>query len=268
MILPLLCLLAAPPAEPLDAGFDALYHLQFKRAREIILRWQVENQGNPMGPAAIAASHLFEEFERHGVLTTDFFLNDDTLLGGIAGSPDKDRVSEFHRALNETRALARSRLSREPSHVESLLAMTLAAGMEADAAALLEKRQLEALLRIREAESHAKKLLALSPALGDAYMALGAASYIVGSLPVYKRAFAWAGGVKGDRQRGMQQLEMASRQGRFLKAYAKMLLALALLREKQGNKAVTLLDELIAEYPSSPLFARERKNFERAAGRQ
>jgi hypothetical protein len=99
-------------------------------------------------------------------------------------------------------------------------------------------------------------------------MALGAASYIVGSLPAYKRAFAWVGGVKGDRERGMRQLEMASRQGRFLKAYAKMLLALALLREKQGSRAVRLLDELIAEYPRSPLFARERKNFERAAGGQ
>jgi hypothetical protein len=262
VILAIICFLAPPQAAGLDAGFDALYHLQFGRAREVFAQWQKENPGNPMGPAAVAASYLFEEFESHGVLTTGFFLNDKTLLGGIAGSPDKVRVSEFHRSVREARTLAKSRLAKEPAHVESLLAMTLAAGMEADAAALIEKRQLEALLRIREAESHARKLLALAPGQGDAYMALGAASYIVGSLPAYKRAFAWIGGVKGNRMRGMEQLKIAASRGQYLRAYAKMLLALAFLREKQGNKAVALLDELIAEYPRSPLFARERRNFD------
>jgi len=215
-----------------------------------------------MGPAAVAASHLFEEFERHGVLTTGFFLNDETLLGGIAGTPDRARVSEFHRAVREARAAAKSRLEKDPADAEALLAMTLAAGMEADAAALIEKKQLEALLRIREAESYARKLIALAPGQGDAYMALGAASYIAGSLPAYKRAFAWLGGVTGDRRRGMEQLEAAASQGRYLRAYAKMLLALACLRESQGNRAAALLEELIAEFPRSPLFAREKRHFE------
>jgi tetratricopeptide (TPR) repeat protein len=261
VILALLCLLAPPAPATLDAGFDALYHLEFSRARQIFEQWRKQHPAHPLGPAAIAASHLFEEFEHHGVLTTAFFLNDETLLGGIKGTPRTTPVGEFHRAVQQTRTLARTHLDADPAHADSLLAMTLVAGMEANAASLIEKRQLEALIRIREAESHARKLLALAPGNGDAYMALGAASYIVGSLPAYKRVFARIGGVKGDRARGIEQLRIASARGRYLKAYAKMMLALALLREQQAPEARALLDELILQYPQSPLFRRERGNF-------
>jgi predicted Zn-dependent protease len=97
----------------------------------------------------------------------------------------------------------------------------------------------------------------VKPDSGDAYLALGAANYIIGSLPVHKRFLLRLGGVQGDRNLGMKQLEIAARQGDYLRPFAKILLALAALREKQADLARTELEELVHELPENPLFARE-----------
>lgn len=251
----LLC--AAAQAGELDAGFRLLYHLRFAEARAEFARWREARREDPMGRAAEAASHLFEEFERHGVLTTEFFLDDDLLLNGIRGKADAAAMRAFHEANGKARELAAAALARDPRDARALLALVLAAGMEADAASLIEKRQVRALKLIREAEELARRLLEAAPDAFDGYFALGAASYIVACLPAYKRALLWLGGVRGDKTRGMEQLRLAAQGGNYLRPYAKMMLALALLRERQAGEARTLIAELAGEFPGSPLFARE-----------
>lgn len=241
----------------LIAGFRALYHLRFDEARAAFRRWQQDRGADPMGYAAEAASHLFEEFERHGVLTTEFFLDDDRLLGGIKGKADPARTAAFEKANDRARALAEGVVEKDPRNADALLALTLAAGLNADFSSLILKRQIDSLRQIRLAERYARRLIAVAPERGDGYMALGAASYIIACLPAYKRALLWVGGVQGDKRRGMDELERAASSGAYLAAYAKVMLALANVREKNIGRAQQLLRELTAEYPDSPLFSRE-----------
>jgi len=56
---------------------------------------------------------------------------------------------------------------------------------------------------------------------------------------------------------GIQQLEIAAERGHYLRPFAKILLALAALREKQPEVARKQLTELVAEFPENPLFANE-----------
>jgi len=116
---------------------------------------------------------------------------------------------------------------------------------------------MEGVRLIRESESLAKQLIALRPDAADAYLALGAANYIIGSLPAHQRFFLWFGGIHGDRIAGMQQLRIAAKKGHYLRPYAKILLALAALREKQENVARGQFTDLTREFPDNPLFARE-----------
>src|SRR4029077_9394871 len=88
---------ASAPAAPsvmsdpgLDAGFRLLYEVKFEQAREAFAQWQRERPAEPLGPALEAASDLFEEFYRKGVLTSEFFLDDNRLLGGIKDKPDAE----------------------------------------------------------------------------------------------------------------------------------------------------------------------------------
>lgn len=239
------------------SGFHLLYEQKFPEARASFLGWDRQHSDDPFGHVAVAASYLFEEFYRQGVLTADFFLDDRKFLRGIQGEPDAARMAAFHSALEEARRDALARLRANGSDPEALFALTLAAGMEADALSLLEHRQFESLRQTANADAYARKLLAVRPDAADAWLALGAANYIIGSLSRPKRVVLWFGGIHGDRALGMEQLRKASTDGRYLRPFAKTLLALAARRERQNDLARELFRELTEEFPSSPLFAAE-----------
>ena len=282
-ILSLLCLLlwqtpAAVNAQPigdaatpafvsvpeLSSGFRQLYIQKFPEGRALFEAWAAENPDEPFGQVALAASYLFEEFYRQGVLTSDFFLNEKKFLHGIDGEPDPARMESFETAITRARELASQRLSKDPRDPEALYALTLSAGLESDADMILRKHNLDALRRLKEANAHAKALLAERPDAKDAYLALGSANYIVGNLSMGFRAMLWFGGVHGDKKLGMQQLAEAADGGRYLEPLAKIMLALAARREKQKALAQKLLHELAEEFPESPLYPAE---YAKAMGR-
>jgi tetratricopeptide (TPR) repeat protein len=241
----------------IETGFHRMYELRFDEARAEILAYRSERPNDPLGAVAEAASYLFEEFDREGVLTSEFFLDDDRFLGGITGTPNPERRTAFLAANDRAREMARKRLESNPADPDGLFALTLADGMQGDFEAVIEKRQLSALGSIRRAEQEAKRLLAVRADAQDAYVALGAANYIIGCLPAYKRFFLWFGGVRGDRQRGMEQLQMAAERGHYLRPLAKAFLALAAEREGQFDRALALFQDLAREFPANPVFARE-----------
>jgi hypothetical protein len=153
--------------------------------------------------------------------------------------------------------MAEALLKSEPRDSHSLLVLTMTDGMEADYDALLVKKQMAGLSLTKQADAEAAKLLAVDPSAEDAYMALGAANYVIGCLPSYKRAFLWFGGIHGDREKGMEQLQRAADHGHYMQGFAKAWLALAYEREHQPEQARKLLTELMAEYPANPLYAKE-----------
>lgn len=245
------------PVPELMTGFNLLYQQKFTEARATFTDWQSHNPEEPFGQIALAASYLFEELYRQGVLTSDFFLNEKRFLHGIEGKPDPDRMNSFHEALTRARALARQRQKTRPKDPEALFALTLAAGMESDALAILEKKQLDGLKRMKEANEHAKQLLAQHPDAADAYVAPGIANYIIGSLSPGYRFALWFGGIHGDKKLGMEEVAKTVDNGRYLRPFAKIMLALAARREKQNALAQKLLHELSEEFPSNDTFAAE-----------
>jgi tetratricopeptide (TPR) repeat protein len=206
---------------------------------------------------ANAASYLFEEFYRQGVMTSDFFMDDKKFLRGIEGKPDPERMENFRAELEQCRKLANGRLAKDKNDAAGLFSLTLAAGMESNADSILEKKHVEGLKRMKEANEHAKRLLAERPDAEDAWVAPGSADYIIGSLSSGYRMVLWFGGIHGDKKLGMELVEKTAEKGRYLEPFAKVLLALAARREKQDDLAKKLLLELTEEFPDSPLFAAE-----------
>jgi hypothetical protein len=240
-----------------DEGFRLLYELQFEKARASFLAWQKTHPEDELGYAWLAASYLFEELYEQGVLTSEFFLDDRRLFEGIRGRPDKQHGSAFRAAIMRAEDLAQRRLKTDSRDSDALFALTITTGMLADYTGLVEKRQLESLKLIREAERYAENLLTVKPDAVDAYVPLGAANYIIGSLPAHKRFFLWLGGIRGDRLRGVMQLQVAAMEGHYLRPFAKVLLALVARRENEPKLARKLLEELNGEFPDNPLFRRE-----------
>jgi hypothetical protein len=149
------------------------------------------------------------------------------------------------------------RLSRDPRDRDALLAMTLNSGLRSDFAALIEKRNVAALHYTKEATTWANQLLAADPTCSDAHLASGVSRYIIGSMAAPVRWILRIGGIAGDKAEGIAELQITARDGQLLAPYARILLAIAYVREKQPGRARELLIALQQEFPNNPLFGHE-----------
>jgi hypothetical protein len=241
----------------LDSGLFLLYDLKFSDARQHFALWEQQHPADSLGPSLEAAADLFQEYYSEGMLTSEFFGDDKQMFGGLPRKPDHELEAGFYDAARRSEQRAHWVLDSNPRDPNALFALTLDSGMLANHYSLIEKRQIEGLRQLREADRNAHQLLEVAPDTDDAYLALGVANYIIGCLPGYKRAVLRLGGVHGDKTLGMRQLALVATQGRYLRPYAKLLLALAAMRENQAPLAREELTQLSQEFPGNPLYARE-----------
>lgn len=241
----------------LDQGFRLLYNLDFDQAHQVFLSWQREHPQDPVGFTAEAAGLLFSEFHRLGVLESQFYSDDKSFLNRAKVVPDPTLRDGFNAALARAKITATARLATSPQDRDALFAMTLSAGLQADYAAMIEKRNLPSLRYTREANDWAAKLLAVDPDCYDAHVATGFSKYIIGSMPAPMRWIMRLGGVAGDKKEGLGELQLTANHGHYLGPFARILLAIAYVRDKDTARARGALAALRDEFPKNPLFARE-----------
>src|SRR5690348_12249203 len=217
---------------PLERGFTGLYNLDFAGAQNDFASWEKQHPEDPVGPVSEAAGYLFSEFNRLGVLEAQFFENDDAFAERPKLSPDPAVRDRFQRAINRAESLAHTRLATDAKDPDALFALTLAAGLQADYAALIEKRNLASLHFTKQASASAQELLAVCPNCYDAKLATGFSKYIIGSMAAPVRWILRMGGLPSDKQGGIADLQMTADHGHYLAPFARVLLAIAYVREK------------------------------------
>lgn len=245
------------PSASLDRGYQFAYNLDFSSAQREFTAWQQQHPDNPMGPVSEAAGFLFSEFDRLGILQTTLFEKDSSFENRKKISPDPRVRSRFYAALQRADDLVRQRLSKNPNDQDALFAQTLSFGLRSDYLAMVEKRNMASLGFTKQASASAKKLLKIAPTFYDAYLATGVGNYIIGSMAAPVRWLLHFGGYQGDKKTGINELQLTAEHGRFLAPFARLLLAVAYLRENDKPKARALLSGLRDQFPANPLFSRE-----------
>jgi hypothetical protein len=243
--------------EPLDQGYRALYNLDFDGAENAFMQWEMHEPRNPLGPASQASGYLFQEFERLGVLRSELFANDKSFESRSKLLPDPQLKLRFQEEISLADRLASDMVDRNPTSPDALLAKTLVNGLQADYAALIEKRNAESLSYTKKGRRWGERLLRADASCYDAYLAFGAENYLVSIKPMFVRWLAQLAGARADREQGIQQLRLTAQNGRFLKPFAKLLLAVAALRDHDALMARKLLTELQQEFPQNPLYSYE-----------
>jgi hypothetical protein len=244
-------------ASPLDRGFTGLYNLDFSGAQEDFSTWQRLHPDDPMGPVSEAAGFLFSEFNRLGVLEAQFYENDSAFVDRPKLTPDPALRDRFQNAITRAETLAQAKLAKDPRDRDALFAMTLSSGLQADYAALIEKRNLASLHYTKRASASAQELLAVCHDCYDALLATGFSKYIIGSLAAPVRWILRMGGLPADKQGGIADLQTTAEHGHYLAPFARILLAIAYVREKDRARALELLAGLQSEFPGNTLFPRE-----------
>jgi hypothetical protein len=241
----------------LDSGFHFLYDLDFDHAHEAFAAWQRQYPENPLGPACEAAALLFAEFNRLGVLESQFYQDDKAFEARKQFTPDPALRDRFNAELDRAEKSAQAQLAKDAKNRDALFAMTMASGLRADYAALIEKRNLASLHFTKQATVWSQQLLAVDPSCYDAHLATGVSQYVVGSMSAPVRWLVRLGGVSGDKQAGMRELQVTADHGQYLAPFARILLAIAYVRDKEKARARELLVTLRNDFPQNPIFARE-----------
>jgi hypothetical protein len=130
-------------------------------------------------------------------------------------------------------------------------------GLRSDYLALIDKRYLASIGYMKSAGVVAEKLLAVDPSCDDAYLAPGVENYILGLKPAPVRWLLRVYGAHTDKDQGIEKLRLTAEKGHYLRPFAKLLLAVAALRDKNRNQARNLLEGLAGEFPGNTLFQRE-----------
>ncbi len=247
----------------LDRGYRLLYNLDFRGAEAEFSSFQNANPDNPLGPVSEAASCVFSELNRLGILESRFFTADSAFRSRSELKPDPVVAARFNAALSNTDLLINKRLAENPRDRDALFARTLAAGLRADYTSLIEDRNIVALKFTREATTSAAQLLEIYPDYYDAYVATGISEYLIGSLSAPVRLVVRLGGYSGSRSQGIQHMQLAAERGRYLAPFARILLAIAYVREKRKDEAERVLSQLQIEFPANPLFTKELARLEK-----
>ena len=208
-------------------------------------------------PASDAAAYLFSELARLGSLEARLFVDDEQFKNRDKLSPDPEVKLRFTEEITAADRLADLALQKAGNDTNALFVKGLNYGLRANYAALIDKQSLAALSYTREGRPFAERLLAADPAAFDAYLGPGVENYLLSLKTAPVRFLLRMSGSETDRARGMEELRKTAQHGYYLEPFAKLLLAVAALRDDQRDRAAALLTELHNRFPDNELTRRE-----------
>jgi hypothetical protein len=254
---------AATPAVSLESGYAEMYNLQFADAHRTFHEWQRLHPQDPLGPVSDAAAYLFAEFDRLHILQSEFFTHDQHFITDNKLTPDPAVKRDFLAALQAGRALA----ARTPDDKNAIFATILASGLESDYTALIEKRYSASFKQMKAARAMAEQLLAQDPSYCDAWIAVGVENYMLSIKPAAVRWLLRMGGGQTSRAVGIEKLKLTAEKGHYLAPFARLMLAVAAMRDQDTGRARELLAGLVRDYPQNPLYRQELARMSTVASR-
>jgi hypothetical protein len=234
-----------------------MYDLKFDEAHLQLAQWQKAHPDDSLGPASDAAAYLFSELTRLGSLESALFVDDNRFKNRKTLDPDPKVKTSFNERIDQADHLADSVLQKSNADPRALFVKTLTHGLRADYVALIDGHGVRALSYTKAGRVYAERLLAADPQAFDAYLGPGVENYLLSLKPIALRVLLRLTGSQVDREAGLEKLQKTATQGYYLEPFAKLLLAVAALRDGQPEKARAILAELHQRFPDNELYTLE-----------
>jgi hypothetical protein len=251
------------PSVNVDAAFTRLYNFDFAGSRDVSNAYIASNGADPMGHTVRAASYLFAELNRLNALAGP--IGEEKVKGG-ALQPDPNVRAAFWKSVEEAQRLAQAKLQTDGSNREAMLAMAITSGLQRDYTALIDKKLRLSMDYIKAGQMWSSRLLAADPSSYDAYLNTGFSEYLIGSFPFFLKWVVKIDGVEGDKEKGFKLLEIAAKNGRYMKPFAQMLLANFYQKEGRRKDSERMLRALIDTHPENETFRRELNKLTKGKG--
>ena len=239
-----------------QSGIEALYNLDYDKARRDFSEIARLYPDNPAGPELLASSVWIKSLYQSRRLQSSLYSSESFYSKGD-DKVDQKVVDEFRNLTREAKRLAEVRLKKNPKDIEALYYLGAIAGLKASFHEAVERRHFAALREGSESVDRHRDVLRLDPKYIDAELTIGFYDYVVGSLPLPVRLLAGIAGARGSKKRGIATIERVAKEGRWSRDDAKSALILLYTREKRFKDVLALARELSAKYPRNYLYRLE-----------
>jgi tetratricopeptide (TPR) repeat protein len=238
------------------SGLDALYDLDYEKARKDFSELARLFPDHPAGPQLLAARVWIKTLYETRRLQSSLYSSESFYTQGD-DKVDAKVVAEFRNLTREAKRLAEARLKQNPKDIEALDVLAATAGLKASFEEAVERRHFAALRDGDNAVDHHREVLKLEPNFVDAELTVGLYEYVVGSLPLPIKIIAGITGFRGSKKRGLSLIEHVAKEGKWSRDDAKTLLIVLYTREERFADALALARDLSAKYPRNYLFRLE-----------
>lgn len=254
----LACLAPLRAEEPLvSKAYENFYNLQYDHAITEFTRLVAEEPAEPSAYNHLAQAILYRDMFRAGALESELVTGNNPFLRRpkVDASPEDQR--RFDECIGTALRLAGERLARNPGDLGALYARGVSYGLRANYNFLVRKAWRDALRDATSARKDHNRVTEIDPGFIDARMVQGLHDYLVGSLPFTWRVLGFLVGFRGDKDEGIRAVEMVASKGKINRIDARILLCAIYRREKRPERAVGLLEDLIARFPRNYLLPME-----------
>jgi len=244
------------PAQ-ISKGYRDMYNLDFAAAHATFQQYAAAHPEDPMPIGSDAAAYLFGEFDRLHIIDVQLFADQSRFDSRSKLTPDPAVRKAFDDRASQADHLADEALKKNPHDANALYVKTCVAGMRSDYALMIDKKDLTALSYSKQSSALSKQTLAADPTMYDAFLASGVENYMLSLKPATIRFFLGLTGSNTNKQEGIRLLHVTAEKGHYLAPFARMMLAVAALRDNQPQVARGILVALSKEFPRNSLYQRE-----------
>ena len=248
---------AASEPEPVRIAINHLRNLEYDQAKQGLEQWVKERPDDLYAWNYLATTTLYQEMFRQGVLESKVYGE-----GGEVFKPSKVPVTpefqtELFSVLERAQSLADQRLKQDPHDKNAMYWAGVAHGTRATYHFTLRKEYMPALREATAAYKLHEQLWKLDPGYADALLVVGVNNYVVGSLPWYLKVMASLTGRHGNKAEGLRQIQRAMEKGHYAREDARLILAVLYQREKMFREALSVYQQMAADYPRNYLLTQE-----------
>ena len=243
------------------AGWDAAYETDYVTARAKFAELRRLLPAHPIGDLSLASIVWQEYLFRTRRFQTTLYQKNSSFYDGAQHTPEEkegDPVdpqvdAEFQQYLQQALSKAQAMVDAAPKDVEALYFLGAVYGVRA-AYAGSAQRKFWAALRdgLRSVKLH-RQVIELEPDFYDAYLTIGMYHYVAGAVPQPFRFIAMLAGIRGNKQKGIQELESVVCHGTFNREDARALLVALYRYEDNPRQSLLQLRAFSARYPRNIL---------------
>jgi hypothetical protein len=248
------------------AAFDAFYNMDYDRSTQEFEQILQKHPNDPQAMNHLLTSVLMHQLYLTGAMNSGEYAND-SFVGQTHRPADPKAKERIKQLVAQAERLEEQQLKVNPNNVQALYNRGVTRAGFALYTALIERAWFSALRNAVGARHDHEHVLELDPHYLDAKLVVGTHNYVMGSLPWTVKVAVALVGLSGSKEKGLQYLREVASCRCETAVDAKVVLALFLRRERRYSEALTIMHDLVGQYPRNYLFALEEANLLRALSR-